>query len=66
LGYLTPSSCARMFDRFFANPELAAQVAAKLGDFHVAPAVWQSYLQRQDQAEQAAINCDFAKLAMGK
>jgi mitochondrial chaperone BCS1 len=65
LGYLTPASCARMFDRFFADPELARQVAAKLGDFQVAPAVWQSYLQRQDRADRAA-GCDFAKLAAGQ
>jgi mitochondrial chaperone BCS1 len=66
LGYLTPASCARMFDRFFHNPELAAQVATKLGDFQVAPAVWQSYLQRQEKAEQALVNCDFALLQDGK
>jgi mitochondrial chaperone BCS1 len=66
LGYLTPASCARMFDRFFADPELAQQVAAQLGSYQVAPAVWQSYLQRQDQAELAAANCDFAKLAAGQ
>jgi hypothetical protein len=52
-----------MFDRFFNNPELAQQVAAQLGDYQVAPAVWQSYLQRQDRAEEASKNCDFAKLA---
>jgi hypothetical protein len=60
---LTPASCARIFDRFFNNPELAQQVAAQLGDYQVAPAVWQSYLQRQDRAEEASKNCDFAKLA---
>jgi mitochondrial chaperone BCS1 len=63
LGYLTPASCARMFDRFFDNPELAQQVAVQLGDYQVAPAVWQSYLQRQDRAEEASKNCNFAKLA---
>jgi mitochondrial chaperone BCS1 len=66
LGYLTVASCARMFDRFFADPVLAQQVAAQLGDFQVAPAVWQSYLQRQESAEQAANNCDFVKLAGGQ
>lgn len=66
LGYLTPASCARMFDRFFADSELAEQVAAQLGDRLVAPAVWQSYLQRYDQAVLAAEQCDFAKLAAGK
>jgi hypothetical protein len=55
-----------MFDRFFADPELAQQVAAQLGGYQVAPAVWQSYLQRQDQAELAAANCNFAKLAAGQ
>jgi mitochondrial chaperone BCS1 len=62
LGYLTAASCARMFDRFFDSPELGAEVAAKLGDLQVAPAVWQSYLQRQDQAKEAAANCNFSEL----
>jgi chaperone BCS1 len=66
LGYLTPASCARMFDRFFADPELAQQVAAKLGAQQVAPAVWQSYLQRYDQSALAAADCDFAQLAIGQ
>jgi mitochondrial chaperone BCS1 len=66
LGYLNPASCARMFDRFFADPELAHQIAAKLGDQQVAPAVWQSYLQRYDQAALAAAHCDFAKLTVGQ
>jgi mitochondrial chaperone BCS1 len=66
LGYLTPASCARMFDRFFADPELAQQIAAKLGDQKVAPAVWQSYLQRYDQAALAAADCDFAQLSIGQ
>jgi hypothetical protein len=52
-----------MFDRLFDNSELAQQVGAKLGDYQVAPAVWQSYLQRQDRAEEASQNCDCAKLA---
>ncbi len=63
LGYLTSTSCARMFDQFFVDPALAQQIAAKLGDHQVAPAVWQSYLQRYDQADLAVANCDFAKLA---
>ncbi len=66
LGYLTPASCARMFNRFFADPESAQQIAAKLGDRQVAPAVWQSYLQRYDQAALAIANCDFSKLAAGQ
>jgi mitochondrial chaperone BCS1 len=66
LCYLTPASCARMFDRFFADPELAQQIATKLGDRQVAPAVWQSYLQRYDQAALAAAHCDFAKLAVSQ
>jgi hypothetical protein len=51
-----------MFDRFFDSPELGEEVAAKLGDLQVAPAVWQSYLQRQDQAVEAAANCNFSDL----
>jgi mitochondrial chaperone BCS1 len=62
LGYLTAASCARMFDRFFHDPELADRVAAKLGDIAVAPAVWQSYLQQYDRADRAAANCDFERL----
>jgi mitochondrial chaperone BCS1 len=63
LGYLTAASCARMFDRFFADPILAQEVADRLGDWQVSPATWQSYLQRQIAAKTAASNCDFQQLA---
>jgi hypothetical protein len=45
-----------MFDRFFADPIIAQEVADRLGD-------WQSYLQRQIAAKTAASNCDFQQLA---
>jgi cytochrome oxidase assembly protein ShyY1 len=52
-----------MFDRFFADPILAQEVADRLGDWQVSPATWQSYLQRQIAAKTAASNCDFQQLA---
>jgi mitochondrial chaperone BCS1 len=62
LGYLTAESCAKMFDCFFPNSELTAVVSQKLGNYQVAPAAWQNYLQCQDHAQQAIANCNFAEL----
>jgi chaperone BCS1 len=62
LGYLTPETCAKMFLCFFPHPELAAIVAQKLGSYRVAPAAWQNYLQAQDDADLAVVNCDFSEL----
>jgi mitochondrial chaperone BCS1 len=62
LGYLTAESCEKMFDCFFPNSELTAVVSQKLGNYQVAPAAWQNYLQCQDNAQQAIANCDFAEL----
>jgi mitochondrial chaperone BCS1 len=62
LGYLTPASCAKMFNCFFPHPELAEIASQKLGSYLVAPAAWQNYLQCQDDAQQAIESCDFAKL----
>jgi mitochondrial chaperone BCS1 len=62
LGYLTAASCARMFEGFFGEPELAQQVAANLQDWQVSPAAWQSYLQRQSSGAAAVAACDFAQL----
>ncbi len=62
LGYLTAESCAKMFECFFPNSELATAVADKLGNYLVAPAAWQNYLQSQDDADRAVENCNFAKL----
>ncbi len=62
LGYLTAASCMKMFECFFPNSELALVVGHKLGDYLVAPAAWQNYLQGQDDAERAVDNCNFAKL----
>ena len=62
LGYLTPATCAKMFNCFFPNPELAEIASQKLGSYLVAPAAWQNYLQCQDDAQQAIESCDFAKL----
>jgi mitochondrial chaperone BCS1 len=63
LGYLTAVSCAQMFQRFFAEPELAQEVADRLEDLQVSPAAFQSYLQRQENAKIAAADCDLQKLA---
>jgi mitochondrial chaperone BCS1 len=63
LGNLTAASCARMFEGFFGEPELAQQVAAGLKDWQVSPAAWQSYLQRRSTGAEAAAACDFAQLA---
>jgi mitochondrial chaperone BCS1 len=65
LGYLTAASCAKMFDRFFHDPELAHMLAERLGDLQVSPAALQSYLQRQESAKAAAAGCDFRRLAVG-
>jgi mitochondrial chaperone BCS1 len=65
LGYLSAATCARMFDRFFPHTDFSADIAAKLGDAKIAPAVWQSYLQQFDRADVAAADCDFTKLAAG-
>lgn len=62
LGYLTMTSCAKMFECFFPNSDLATVVSRKLGHYQVAPATWQNYLQSQDSADLAAANCDFASL----
>jgi mitochondrial chaperone BCS1 len=62
LGYLTAESCARMFECFFPNSELARVVSHKLGNYLVAPAAWQNYLQGQDSPDRAVDNLDFAKL----
>jgi mitochondrial chaperone BCS1 len=62
LGYLTPSSCAKMFCCFFPDPQLAAIAGEKLGNYQVSPAAWQNYLQCQDNAQSAIANCNFAKL----
>jgi mitochondrial chaperone BCS1 len=63
LGYLTATSCERMFQRFFADPALAKAVADQLGDLQVSPAALQSYLQRQEDAQMAAAGCDLRQLA---
>lgn len=63
LGYLTAASCAQMFQRFFGEPELAQEVADRLGDLQVSPAAFQSYLQRQENAKVAAAGCDLQQLA---
>ncbi len=63
LGYLTAVSCEQMFQRFFADPVLARAVADRLGDLQVSPAALQSYLQRQENAQIAAAECDLRKLA---
>jgi mitochondrial chaperone BCS1 len=63
LGYLTAESCAKMFERFFPDAELAQIIGHKLGNYRVAPAAWQNYLQCQDNADRAFANCDFAALA---
>jgi hypothetical protein len=52
-----------MFQRFFADPELAKVVADRLGDLQVSPAALQSYLQRQEDAQRAAADCDLRQLA---
>jgi mitochondrial chaperone BCS1 len=62
LGYLTADSCIKMFDCFFPNSELTEFISQKLGNYQVAPAAWQNYLQCQDNAQQAIANCNFAKL----
>ncbi len=62
LGYLTAESCEKMFDCFFPNSELTEFISQKLGNYQVAPAAWQNYLQCQDNAQQAIANCNFAKL----
>jgi mitochondrial chaperone BCS1 len=62
LGYLTAESCIKMFDCFFPNSELTEFISQKLGNYQVAPAAWQNYLQCQDNAQQAIANCNFAKL----
>jgi mitochondrial chaperone BCS1 len=62
LGYLTAESCAKMFVCFFGDVELAEVVSQQLGSYLVAPAAWQNYLQCQDDAHQAAANCNFAQL----
>jgi mitochondrial chaperone BCS1 len=62
LGYLSAESCAKMFVCFFPDSDLAAIVSERLGDYHVSPAAWQNYLQRQDTAQEAVANCDFATL----
>jgi mitochondrial chaperone BCS1 len=62
LGYLTPESCAKMFNCFFPDPKLATIVSQQLANHHVSPAAWQNYLQRQDDPKSAVANCDFAKL----
>ncbi len=62
LGYLTVESCAKMFECFFPDSNLATIVSHQLGRYLVAPAAWQNYLQGQDDARQAVDNCNFAKL----
>jgi chaperone BCS1 len=62
LGYLTPETCAKMFLCFFPHPELAAIIAQKLGSYRLVPAAWQNYLQAQDDADRAVVNCDFSQL----
>ena len=62
LGYLNAQSCAKMFLCFFPDPNLATKIGRQLGDYRVSPAAWQNYLQRQDNAEAAVFNCDFAEL----
>lgn len=62
LGYLTAASCAKMFNCFFANPQLADVVSQQLGNYQVSPAAWQNYLQCQDTGEDAVANCNFAAL----
>jgi mitochondrial chaperone BCS1 len=66
LGYLSAETCAKMFNCFFPDPELAVKVSQKLGDYQVSPAAWQNYLQCQDNAQDAAAKCDFAKLQVLK
>ena len=62
LGYLTPESCGKMFVCFFTDAELAGVVSQQLGNYRVAPAAWQNYLQCQDDAHTAVANCNFAQL----
>jgi mitochondrial chaperone BCS1 len=62
LGYLSAETCAKMFSCFFPDSDLATKVSHKLGSYQVSPAAWQNYLQCQDNAQDAANNCDFAKL----
>jgi mitochondrial chaperone BCS1 len=67
LGYLTPETCVNMFRCFFPDAEgLATTLSEKLGNYHVAPAAWQNYLQSQDNPQSAVVNCDFAKLQAGE
>jgi mitochondrial chaperone BCS1 len=47
---------------FFPDPTLAAKIGQQLGNYRVSPAAWQNYLQRQNSAEAAVFNCDFAQL----
>jgi mitochondrial chaperone BCS1 len=62
LGYLTAASCTKMFECFFPNSELTGIIGHKLGNYLVAPAAWQNYLQCQDNPDRAVDNLDFAKL----
>ncbi len=62
LGYLTAESCAKMFECFFPHSELSRVVGHQLGNYLVAPAAWQNYLQGQDDAGRAVDDCNFAKL----
>jgi mitochondrial chaperone BCS1 len=62
LGYLTAETCAKMFECFFPNSELARFVSQKLGNYAVAPAAWQNYLQSQDNPDLAVDKLDFAQL----
>jgi mitochondrial chaperone BCS1 len=62
LGYLSAASCAKMFECFFPNSELTGVVGHKLGNYLVAPAAWQNYLQGQDDPDLAVARLDFAKL----
>jgi hypothetical protein len=51
-----------MFVCFFADSELNGIVGHKLGNYSVAPAAWQNYLQSQDALDRAVDNLDLAKL----
>jgi hypothetical protein len=50
-----------MFVCFFPDSELDRIVWHKLGNYLVAPAAWQNYLQSQDAPDRAVDNLDFAK-----
>ncbi len=66
LGYLSAETCAKMFSCFFPDAELATTVSQQLGSYQVSPAAWQNYLQCQNNAQDAAAKCDFAKLQVLK